>query len=354
MLRQIVLERLRQHQNPPTLPWLSDEVQVLLGQTIEDSTTELLRRLTPSAIFNSRPSSSVSDAHVSNYASGEHASDDNASDDNASDDNASDDNASDDHASGDHAPDVQGTGPGQVAEDHSRATEHGFQEGIALPTSSKENLPNLTASTFDSNYVNLDVGEYGIFNGSFGQHDDYRDEQFYPASNGFSSLPQQPSNQREAPWHHKSNSLPHFYTTSAPDIASNGFCLHRSQDAWSTMSTPFVVPLLPGTASNSMGPFSSAHAGCCDQQVPRKAFEPSIRSLDSGYGSMRSQAGSRRSPNWPTEIVPIPGPGLYDTIAESWGPRDAEEAAFCEEAKKPSRISFFAESRTNHHPAATY
>jgi hypothetical protein len=56
MLRQIVLERLSQHQHSPaTAQLLSDEVQALLGRTIEDSLTELFQRLTPFATPNTQP-----------------------------------------------------------------------------------------------------------------------------------------------------------------------------------------------------------------------------------------------------------------------------------------------------------
>jgi hypothetical protein len=65
MLRQIVLERLSQYQHSPTTAQLlSDEVQALLGRTIEDSSTELFQRLTPLTAFNTQSIASVSDHHA--------------------------------------------------------------------------------------------------------------------------------------------------------------------------------------------------------------------------------------------------------------------------------------------------
>ena len=65
MLRQIVLERLSQHQHSPaTAQLLSDEVQALLGRTIEDSLTELFQRLTPFTASNTQPIASVADHHA--------------------------------------------------------------------------------------------------------------------------------------------------------------------------------------------------------------------------------------------------------------------------------------------------
>lgn len=65
MLRQIVLERLSQHQHSPTTAQLlSDEVQTLLGRTIEDSLTELFQRLTPFTASNTQSIASVSDHHA--------------------------------------------------------------------------------------------------------------------------------------------------------------------------------------------------------------------------------------------------------------------------------------------------
>jgi hypothetical protein len=65
MLRQIVLERLSQHQHSPaTAQLLSDEVQALLGRTIEDSLTELFQRLTPFTTSNTQSIASVSDHHA--------------------------------------------------------------------------------------------------------------------------------------------------------------------------------------------------------------------------------------------------------------------------------------------------
>jgi len=65
MLRQIVLERLSQHQHSPgTAQLLSDEVQTLLGRTIEDSLTELFQRLTPFTASNTQSIASVSDHHA--------------------------------------------------------------------------------------------------------------------------------------------------------------------------------------------------------------------------------------------------------------------------------------------------
>jgi hypothetical protein len=65
MLRQIVLERLSQHQHSPaTAQLLSDEVQTLLGRTIEDSLTELFQRLTPFTASNTQSIASASDHHA--------------------------------------------------------------------------------------------------------------------------------------------------------------------------------------------------------------------------------------------------------------------------------------------------
>lgn len=65
MLRQIVLERLSQHQHSPaTAQLLSDEVQILLGRTIEDSLTELFQRSTPFTASSTQSTASVSGHHT--------------------------------------------------------------------------------------------------------------------------------------------------------------------------------------------------------------------------------------------------------------------------------------------------
>ena len=82
MLRQIVLERLSQHQHSPeTAQLLSDEVQMLLGPTIEDSLTELFQRLAPFTASSTQSTASLS---------GHHAADDDPFEGECSERNASD------------------------------------------------------------------------------------------------------------------------------------------------------------------------------------------------------------------------------------------------------------------------
>jgi hypothetical protein len=82
MLRQIVLERLSQHQHSPaTAQLLSDEVQTLLGRTIEDSLTELFQRLAPFTASSTQSTASLS---------GHHAADDDPFEGECSERNASD------------------------------------------------------------------------------------------------------------------------------------------------------------------------------------------------------------------------------------------------------------------------
>src|SRR5436305_3490519 len=123
MLRQIVLERLRQYQHSPTTVHLmSDEVQVLLGQTIEDSLTELFRRLTPAANYHTQPGSSALDGNDSN------------------------DHGSGDHDSDDHESNIPERGSDQVVEDQCHTAQHGSEDTTDFPTASNENYSKLPTS----------------------------------------------------------------------------------------------------------------------------------------------------------------------------------------------------------------
>jgi hypothetical protein len=347
MLRQIVLERLRQHQRSPTIVQLmSDEVQVLLGQIIEDSLTELFRRLTPAANYNTQPGSSASDG------------------------NAFDDYGSGDHDSDDHEFNIPEMGSDQVVEDQCHTAQHGSEGAIDSPTASTENyskLPALNAcptyyeqSSF-GNIAHFDSGEYGLFNSSFNQPGNYENEKSRRAAENPSAVPHQLFNPCETPSDYTSRSLQSSVSMPATKGGYSALCLNNTQHTWSGASSAsyipmsaFVAPSLPATTFDSKGLYLSTHAGRCSQQPRQKSFEPSIYSFDSGYRSMHSQQGSHSSFGWSSENVAISEPGLHDTIAESWGPNEGDEAEFCEGAGKSSRISAFAESRTSHHPTATF
>ena len=316
---------------------MSDEVQVLLGQTIEDSLPELFRRLTPAAT-----------------QSGSSALDGNASDDYGSGDDDSDD----------HEFNIPEISSDRVVEDQCHTVQHASEDVIDLPTASTENYSKLPASNARPTYyeqssfgntVHFDSGEYGPFNGSFNQPGNYENEKSRRAAKNPSAAP------HKTPSGYTSRSLQSSVSVPATQSSYNTLCLNNIQHAWSDASSAnyipmstFVAPSLPATTFDSKGLYLSTHAGRCSQQPPQKSFEPSIYSLDSGYGSMYSQQGGHSSFGWSSENVPISEPGLHDTIAESWSPNHGDEAEFCEGAGRPSRLSAFAESRINHHPAATF
>ena len=342
MLRQIVLERLRQHQHSPTTVHLmSHEVQVLLGQIIEDSLTELFRRLTPAANYNTQSGSAALDGNASNdYGSGDHDSDD-------------------------HEFNIPEMGSAQVVEDQCHTAQHGSKDAIDLPTASTENYSKLPASNARPTYyeqssfgntAHFDSGEYGLFNSSFNQPGNYENEKSRRAAENPSATPL--LNPCETPSDYTSRSLQSTVSVPATQCGCSALCLNNTQHTCSGASpagsirmSAFVAPSLPATTFDSKGLYLSTHAGRCNQQPPQKSFEPSIYSFDSGYGSMQ---GSHSSFGWSSENVTISEPGLYDAIAESWGPNDGDESEVCEGTGKSSRISAFAESRTSYHPAATF
>ena len=325
---------------------MSNEVQVLLGQTIEDSLTELFRRLTPVANHNTQSGSSALDG------------------------NASDDCGSGDHDSDDHEFSIPEMGSDQVVEDQCHIAQHGSEDAIDLPTASTENyskLPALNArpiyyeqSSFGDT-AHFDSGEYGLFNSSFNQPGNYGNEKSRRAAENPSAAPHQLLNQCEAPSDYTSRSLQSSVSVPATQSGYSALCLNNPQYTWSGASSASYIPMpasvapsLPATTFDSKGLYLSTHAGCCSQQPLQKSFEPSIYSFDSGYGSMRFQQESQSSFGWSSESVAISEPGLHDTSAESWGRNDRDGAEFCEGTGKPSRVSAFAESRTSHHPAATF
>jgi hypothetical protein len=347
MLRQIFLERLRQHQHSPTTVHLmSDEAQVLLGQTIEESLTELFRRSMSAANYNTQSGSSALDGNAAdNYGSGDRDSD---------------------H----HEFNIPEMGSDQVVEDQCHIAQHGSEDAIDLPTASTENYSKLPASNARSTYyeqssfgntTHFDSVEYGLSNSSFNQPGNYENEKSRRAAENPSAVPHQLLNPCEAPSDYTSRSLQSSVSVPATQSGYNALCLNNTQHTWSGASpasyTPMpalVAPPLPATTFDSNGLYLSPHAGRSSQQPPQKSVEPSIYSFDSGYGSMHSQQGSRSSFGWSSENVTISEPGLYDAIAESWGPNDGDEGEFCEGAGKSSRVSAFAESRISRHPAATF
>jgi hypothetical protein len=347
MLRQIVLERLRQHQHSPTtVQLMSDEAQVLLGQTIEDSLTELFCRLTPAADYNTQSGSSALDGNASDcYGSGDHDSDG-------------------------HEFNIPETGSDQVVEDQRHTIQHGSEDATDLPTTSTENYSKLLASSgrptycehssFD-NTANFDLGEYGLHNSSFSQPGNYENEKCRRAAENPSAVSHQLLNLCGTPSDYTRRSLQSSVSVPATQSGYSALCLNNPQHTWSGAlpasyipTSAFVAPSPPATTFDSKGLYLSTHAGCCSHQPPQKSFEPSIYPFDSGYASMHFQQEGQSSLGWSSESVAISEPGLHDTIAEPWGPNDRDEAGFCEGAGKSSRISAFAESRTSHHPAATF
>ena len=125
---------------------------------------------------------------------------------------------------------------------------------------------------------------------------------------------------------------------------------------------------LPETFSNidvpnafgSMGPppvratQSSYDSTLIAHQLQSKRSQRSQRSLDSGYETMLPAQQSHISPNNSVKKLTYPDTGFYDTTAESWKPTNADERAFCEQAKSSAKTSYFSESRTVDYPSVTY
>jgi hypothetical protein len=342
VLRQMVFERLFQHQHSPTTELLlSDEAQILLGQIIEDSLTELFRTITPISNSNTQSSPSRSDGH----AFGDHITGDHETDDNESD--------------------VQDPDSEQIVEDQCHRTQPNSEDTVALPTMAMENQSSNSDFTYSQhsrfdNAVNFDIGEYGLLN-NFHQPETYRGEAFHrvPENSALSSY--RPFNQQGEPYDYNNRSPQNLGSLIGPPPGYDNFHLNNQRHTWSGTSPAnhvpvpaFSIPELRGATSDPAKQCSSSHAGCSKQQLPQKSFEPSKRSFDSGYRSMASQQGSFPSFGGSSENIAISTPGLYDTSAGPWGPNNTDETEFCEGARKSSRLSAFAESRTTYHPAATF
>jgi hypothetical protein len=172
-----------------------------------------------------------------------------------------------------------------IAEDQFQGHDHGFQDGCH-------------ANSISDDVVDFEIWEHGLMNRPLAEVDDEQHAQLNEPSANSLSLPfQQPSN-----FININNTSPRF---RAPSEAQRGYG-HQQHDGLQharsgTMSTDYI----PSSAFNFQAPppsFTTATepshlvcASCFDQQVLEKKFEPSIRSRDSGYGSVRSLSQSRSS-----------------------------------------------------------
>ena len=96
-------------------------------------------------------------------------------------------------------------------------------------------------------------------------------------------------------------------------------------------------------ASASMGPPPSQNTQSNhDPPVLAKTLQTkrSQNSLDSGYGSISTAQQSYVSSNSSMDNLTYPKSGFYDTLTESWGPISADEEAFVEQARASARTSY--------------
>lgn len=192
-----------------------------------------------------------------------------------------------------------------MAEDQFQGHDHGFQDEIASAKTSTEPFSSPSSSPHDRGYhansisddiVDFEIWEHGLINCSLTEVDDEQHAQLNEPSANSLSLPfQQPSNFID-------DTSPRCRALSEAQRGYGRQYHDRLQHARSgTMSTDYIpssefnFQAPPASFITATEPSHLACASCFDQQVPEKKFEPSIHSLDSGYGSVRSLSQSRSS-----------------------------------------------------------
>lgn len=179
-------------------------------------------------------------------------------------------------------------------------TDHGFQDEIASAKTSTEPFSSPSSSPHDRGYhansisddiVDFEIWEHGLMNSDDEQHTQLNE----PSANSLSLPFQQPSNFID-------DTSPRCRALSEAQRGYGRQYHDRLQHARSgTMSTDYIpssefnFQAPPASFITATEPSHLACASCFDQQVPEKKFEPSIHSLDSGYGSVRSLSQSRSS-----------------------------------------------------------
>jgi hypothetical protein len=313
--------------------WLA-EVHTLLGQVVEDSMEELLRRSTRLNSSNSGPSSASSREPLSSP--------------------------------------VQDLELDQPCDVRVSSEAESSQQAASYPTSANESVLCL---------LDLDAGVMDFENSSFqrvtaqanNQLDDFPSR---PTQFDWSeiSYPRSPEGEVFAvsQWH-LDQPGPSLITDIPSDTAFGNTQVvqanHNNDSSTSMQQTPIGVQspelffpesslhITEPPASTLMGPPPSQNMQSNhDLPVLAKTLQikRSQHSLDSGYGSILIAQQSHVSSNSSTDNLTYPESGFYDTLAESWGPINADEEAFVKQAGASAQTSYLSESRITDHPFVTY
>ena len=309
--------------------WLA-EVHTLLGQVVEDSMEELLRRSMRINSSNSDPSSASSREPLSSP--------------------------------------VQDLELGQPCDVRASSEAESNQQATSCPTSANESvscLIDLDAGIIDfENSISQMVAAQGN-----NQLDDFpsRPTQFYWSEISYPRFPEGeafavsqwhldqpgPSPIADTP---SDTAFGHTEVVQANHNNDSSTSMHQMPVSVQSPELFFPESSLHVTeppASASMGPPPSQNTQSNhDPPVLAKTLQTkrSQRSLDSGYGSILTAQQSHVSSSSSTDNLTYPESGFHDTLAESWGPISADEEAFVEQARASARTSYPSESRTVDHP----